>query len=82
MQTCFQDNCDKTESLLYSIFSCKNVNKLSCCYQVPLLLGGWRLVPHRSPGPRVVGVEILANQVACRQYFDIILGNKKIFVDI
>ena len=39
-------------------------------------------MPHRSPGPRVVGVEILANQVACRQYYDIILANRYIFVDI
>ena len=39
-------------------------------------------MPHRSPGPRVVGVEILANQVACSKYFDIILANRYISVDI
>ena len=39
-------------------------------------------MPHCSPGPRVVGVEILANQVACSRYYDIILANRYIFVDI
>merc|ERR1719189_1321570 len=40
--------------------NCPAVMKF-CCSWVDV---AWRLVPHGSPGPRVVGVEILANQVA------------------